>query len=231
MRNKKRTNKKKSSKNRKTSKKYGGINTNLESTNTNLESTNTNLESTNTKLESTNTNLESDNTIVTNNKLNNNTNTNNKKRVVTSKTFCCNQKQSDKYFFKDTNVGRDCYLSENGNCNIGYGTGQNYKFKCYNEGANKTIESMDKKNGKQYIPEIRAGVNNCKYESGVLSKITKGTITTAGVTAAAAGVVVTSPAWLTAVAIKSAQNQVAHGKGGGRRKTSKKSKKTSKKSN
>jgi hypothetical protein len=92
------------------------------------------------------------------------------------KTFCCDSK--DSYQARGSiigiNFGKNCTPSLTGQCNVGYGVGQNYKFRCYNtqmigrdQNGNPTVGYRIK------INESDDG-EQCKYVAGTLGKIGTG---------------------------------------------------------
>lgn len=72
-------------------------------------------------------------------------------------TYCCDSKNSDADGY---NTGYDCSKSKTGQCNIGYGLGKNYKFRCYNN-RNQNLTTIDEQNN----------TANCKYIAGITGKI------------------------------------------------------------
>lgn len=86
-----------------------------------------------------------------------------------TKTFCCNSKKSDQTVLGSKNKGTNCMPSSTGQCNAGYGLGQNYKFRCFNV-----------KDDKSFRPEIKEGPQlgnsseSCSYVTGTLGKIGTG---------------------------------------------------------
>ena len=91
----------------------------------------------------------------------------------TAKTYCCASKESgsNDILSSGTNVGNTCKRSYTGQCLPGYGTGNNYKFRCFNSNFddNSTILKINEQDD-----------NKCEYISGALSKV--------GKTAVAAGI-------------------------------------------
>ena len=71
-------------------------------------------------------------------------------------TYCCDSKSSDTGY----NVGKNCSKSITGQCNIGYGVGKNYKFRCY-DNKNQNLTTIDE----------RDNTGKCKYIAGVTGKI------------------------------------------------------------
>ena len=91
----------------------------------------------------------------------------------TAKTYCCASKESgsNDILSSGTNVGYRCTPSYTGQCLPGYGTGNNYKFRCFGTDAGKAEKHTT----------INDSIDsNCEYISGALSKV--------GKTAVAAGI-------------------------------------------
>ena len=92
----------------------------------------------------------------------------------TAKTYCCADKRSNGDILgSGSNVGSKCTRSYTGQCLPGYGTGNNYKFRCFDSkfDDNSEISTINEKDN-----------NKCEYISGAVSKVGKTT------TAAAYGV-------------------------------------------
>lgn len=93
----------------------------------------------------------------------------------TAKTYCCASKESgsNDILSSGTNVGKTCKRSYTGQCLPGYGTGNNYKFRCFDSkfNDNNTITEIN---------DNKRDTNKCEYISGALSKV--------GKTAVAAGI-------------------------------------------
>ena len=87
----------------------------------------------------------------------------------TAKTYCCNSKTStsNNILESGSNIGKDCIPSYTGQCLPGYGTGNNYKFRCFGENADKA-EAHTKIDERINTPD-----NKCEYISGAVSKVGK----------------------------------------------------------
>jgi hypothetical protein len=83
---------------------------------------------------------------------------------ASAQTYCCDSKSSDLNVIGDQNVGKKCKPSYTGQCNIGYGTGQNYKFRCFNP---------KNKDAREEIVEGEENGEKCEYISGTLAKVAK----------------------------------------------------------
>lgn len=96
----------------------------------------------------------------------------------TAKTYCCAAKTSNgnDILESGSNVGTGCTPSYTGQCLPGYGTGNNYKFRCFGENAG------DKKAHAEIHEKTNNPDNKCEYISGAVSKVGK----TAAATAIAA---------------------------------------------
>jgi hypothetical protein len=85
-----------------------------------------------------------------------------------AQTYCCDSKKSNgNTILAGDNVGTECEPTANGQCNIGYGTGQNYKFRCFNpvtRDFRKIIKETD---------NLEKDGERCEYVSGTLSKLAK----------------------------------------------------------
>lgn len=89
----------------------------------------------------------------------------------TAKTYCCASKTSSNDILSSgTNEGKGCTPSYTGQCLPGYGTGNNYKFRCFGTDAGDADKHTT----------INENDSNCEYISGALSKV--------GKTAVAAGI-------------------------------------------
>jgi hypothetical protein len=81
-------------------------------------------------------------------------------RGANIKTFCCDSKTT---IANGYNEGLQCQPSWTGQCSAVPGTGQNYKFRCYN-----TISGTEN-NPRERITDSDYG-ENCKYVAGMLGK-------------------------------------------------------------
>uniref|UniRef100_A0A6C0ATJ9 Uncharacterized protein n=1 Tax=viral metagenome TaxID=1070528 RepID=A0A6C0ATJ9_9ZZZZ len=87
---------------------------------------------------------------------------------VSAQTYCCDSKKSNmNTVFSGDNVGSKCYPSYTGQCNIGYGTGQNYKFRCFNPQTKEYRETIEESS------DLRNNGERCEYITGTLAKIAK----------------------------------------------------------
>lgn len=96
----------------------------------------------------------------------------------TAKTYCCADKRSNGDILgSGSNVGSKCTRSYTGQCLPGYGTGNNYKFRCFDSkfDDNSEISTINEKDN-----------NKCEYISGAVSKVGK----TAAATAYGTGTVI-----------------------------------------
>ena len=90
---------------------------------------------------------------------------------ATATTYCCDSKISDGEIILGHNRGSNCKKSITGQCNIGYGIGQNYKFRCF-----KNPEDISKPDEYKNTIDTRNDANpgeNCEYISGITSKVGK----------------------------------------------------------
>jgi hypothetical protein len=94
------------------------------------------------------------------------------------RTFCCDSKTSDGSIMGKKNVGSNCTATSSGQCNAGYGVGQNYKFRCF-----------DVKSDSNYRDKIAEenSEEKCEYVPGSVSRVMtapaavlKGVASTAG---------------------------------------------------
>jgi hypothetical protein len=94
----------------------------------------------------------------------------------TAKTYCCASKTSNGDLLSSgSNKGTKCSRSYTGQCLPGYGTGNNYKFRCFNSNFDDNSTDLE-------INDNVKDNNKCEYISGAVSKVGKTT------TAAAYGV-------------------------------------------
>lgn len=90
-----------------------------------------------------------------------------------TQTYCCDSKTSN-LGLAGENKGKNCYPSATGQCNVGYGTGQNYKFRCFN------VEDKDKLKPRAEIlgtpmldNDYDGDYEECEYVSGMSSRIAR----------------------------------------------------------
>jgi hypothetical protein len=87
---------------------------------------------------------------------------------VSAQTYCCDSKKSNgNTVLAGDNVGTKCHPSYTGQCNIGYGTGQNYKFRCFNPETKEFRETIEE------TSDLRNDGERCEYVTGMLSKLAK----------------------------------------------------------
>ena len=87
---------------------------------------------------------------------------------ISAQTYCCDSKKSNgNTVFAGDNVGTKCYPSYTGQCNIGYGTGQNYKFRCFNPETKEFRETIEESS------DLKSNGERCEYVTGTLAKLAK----------------------------------------------------------
>jgi len=86
----------------------------------------------------------------------------------TAKTYCCASKTStsNDILSSGSNVGTNCSRSYTGQCLPGYGTGNNYKFRCFDSKFDDNSTDLE-------INDNKTDNNKCEYISGALSKVGK----------------------------------------------------------
>ena len=85
-------------------------------------------------------------------------------------TFCCDSKDGT-----DGNmVGKNCHPSYTGQCNIGYGLGQNYKFRCLNPSDTTSVRDEISETYTPYMTGVENQPENCKYIRGFLGHVISG---------------------------------------------------------
>lgn len=140
-----------------------------------------------------------------------------------TKTFCCDKKRSDQTVLGDDNRGWGCKPSNSGQCNIGYGTGQNYKFRCFNMNDKVDPDKLDpehpdtKQNPdyddtfRKYMREGKQAFSKtgetCSYVPGTLGRVVK---TGVGVTKLGANILLPPLAFMSA-ANNSVNRSTYHG--------------------
>lgn len=86
---------------------------------------------------------------------------------VSAQTYCCDAKTSSGDVLGGDNVGTNCTPSYTGQCNIGYGIGQNYKFRCFNPQTKEYRATIEESS------DLRNNGERCEYVSGTLAKVAK----------------------------------------------------------